>query len=201
MALPTHCIYEAGNYRSIWDHAPNQESAEAYAKRKTEETGKPYVACTLDDFVKLSVQWWLAQGPLREITSETYFDALECLPPIYRHGALRGFFMSEFTSGTVTNQYVERDGRFYVAAADITNPATWITLDDLTRYDWPEWKVTGSDQAQGSIGAHEPFSVTVKALTREDAWQAAWHAREALGRQHFMASRVERIETVEDEPA
>lgn len=135
MALPTHCIHETGNFRSIYDHAPNLEAAQEYADRMWLTTGKEHSACTLDEFCAASTKWWIEQGPLREIDEESYMDMLECLPPLYRRDAMRGFFMCEFTSGTVTAQYVQQGERYFTAQVDITDRATWITPDRIAALD------------------------------------------------------------------
>jgi len=192
MPLPTHCIYEADNPRSIYDHAPDMGSAKAYAARMTEQTGKAFAADTLDGYMNVHRTYWLAAGPLHEITETEYIEALEVLPPIYRAGAMHGFFMCEFTSGSITSQYVQYNGGYYSAYVDILHRETWITPERIAALSWPEWTVAGEDRQKGAIGISEPFTVTVRAADRDGAWQAAHKAQEALGRaDNFLAIRIE----------
>lgn len=192
MPLPTHCIYETDNPRSIYDHAPDLESAKIYAWRMTKKTGKAFSADTLDGYMNVHRNYWLAAGPLHEITETEYIEALEVLPPIYRAGAMHGFFMCEFTSGSITSQYVQHDGRYYSAYVDILHRETWITPERIAALSWPEWTVTGEDRQQGAIGISEPFTVTVRAADRDGAWQAAHKVQQELGRaDNFLATGIE----------
>lgn len=131
MPLPTHCVYRSDKPTSVYDFARNMDAALAYAAKLTNEKGESFSAATLDDFCDISTRYWLAQNPLHEISESEWYEMLEVLPPIYKQGAL-GFFMSEFTSGTVTNQYVRHNGKFYCAAVDMANRATWIKVEQLT---------------------------------------------------------------------
>ncbi len=192
MPLPTHCIYETDNPRSIYDHAPDLESAQAYAARMAEKTGKLFTADTLDGYIDVHNAYWLAAGPLREITEIEYTEALEVLPPIYRKGAMRGFFMSEFTSGSITSQYVQQGDRYFSAYADITQPETWITLAKVCDAFGDIWHVEGEDRQQGALGICEPFALDVKALDRDSAWHMAYKLRDAAGRaDNFLAMKIE----------
>lgn len=57
-----------------------------------------------------------------------------------------------------------------------------------------DWIVTGTDRQQGAIGLSEPFSVTVPALSRDDAWQAAHDLQTGLGRGYdFLATDIREL--------
>ena len=53
-----------------------------------------------------------------------YDEMLNVLPPMYRPGRSR--FSCEFTAGTITTQFARVNGRYYGAAVNIRDQATWI---------------------------------------------------------------------------
>lgn len=105
------------------------------------ETGKIYNVLPFKAWLDMTTAQTLAKFPLCEITAE-FFDAqLNVLPPMHRSGAL-GFFCCEMLSGTITTQFVHRNGRYYAAYVDLSNRATWITpekvaaLPDAAPLEW-----------------------------------------------------------------
>lgn len=133
--------------RSMWNYYRTREAAEAAAHDLRDKRGKPYEVETFDEFDKRTRALWLSDVPLQEITADFYDQMLNVLPPMYRSGAM-GFFMCEFTSGRITNQFVMHrtsefsEPRYYVKAVDITDRETWITPDkiaalaDAPRLEW-----------------------------------------------------------------
>jgi len=117
---------------ALWayDYRPTQEAANDLAARLTDETGKIYVVETFDDFEARKTRHYLDGFKLAEISEDFYYQMLNVLPPMYRGGAM-GFFMCEFTSGSITSQFVEYRDKFYGAAVDILNRETWITPDKI----------------------------------------------------------------------
>lgn len=121
---------------ALWahDYRRTKPEAEALAYELMNTRGKVYVVESFEEFETRKTAHYLAAFKLAEISEDFYYQMLNCLPPMYRSGAM-GFFMCEFTSGTITNQFVEYRGKFYGAAVDILNRETWITpekIDTLT---------------------------------------------------------------------
>lgn len=110
---------------SVWHYAKTREAAQEIADERFLETGKEFTVETFEEFCKRERAHWFAQFPLCEITADFHDQMLNVLPPVYRQGA-PGFFMCEYTSGTITNQFVACDGKFYAAAVDMAERATWI---------------------------------------------------------------------------
>lgn len=125
---------------------------------RQQSRGKVYGVESYDDFTARVKADDLASVPLQEITAEFYDQMLCVLPPMYREGAM-GFFMCEYTAGTITNQFVSRrtsdfaEPRYYVKAVDMTDRATWITpemidaLPDAPRLAWFD-KIEGEGEAE-----------------------------------------------------
>lgn len=122
--------------RSIWNYHRTREAAEAEAHKLRDERGKPYVVEAFEDFDKRTRAAWRDDFKLQEITADFYDQMLNVLPPMYRTGAM-GFFMCEFTSGSITNQFVKHrtsdfaEPRYYAAAVDILDRSTWITPEKI----------------------------------------------------------------------
>lgn len=138
--------------RSLWTYTKTREEAEAKALDLMNERGRVYVAEPFEDFRKRVTQAWLDDTPLQEISAEQFEEMLCVLPPIYRKGAL-GFFMCEFTAGSVTNQYVQHDGRFYVAAVDMVDRSTWITPEKIAALHSTPCELRGCDFEPTGAGA------------------------------------------------
>lgn len=119
--------------RSAWTCAKTRESAQKIAANRELETGKPHVVETWEEFDQRVTAAWLSDCPLQEIDAATYEDALCIIPPIYREG-VPGFFMREYTTGSITHQYVCHSGRYFVAAVDMCDRATWITADKIASF-------------------------------------------------------------------
>lgn len=65
--------------------------------------------------------------PPTEVSSDEYYEMLECVPPIYVPG---GWLVGEATTGdkrgTVHAHYAERDGKFYARYSVASKPETFI---------------------------------------------------------------------------
>ena len=59
----------------------------------------------------------------KEISEDVYYEMLEILPPLCYTG--NGFLMSEFQTGSYTDQFFRRDGKFYMAVVDYRRKETW----------------------------------------------------------------------------
>jgi hypothetical protein len=121
--------------RSMWTYAKTESEAQEIADNRYLATGKPYVVETWEEFDKRTTQAWLDDFPLQEITEDFYYEMLNCLPPMHRVGA-PGFFMCEYTAGSITSQFVRigfdlREARYYGASVDMSNPDTWITAEKI----------------------------------------------------------------------
>lgn len=138
-------IENCDHYPHTW--AATEEKAKAIAADLMNERGKVYEVEAYDDFAARVKADTLASVPLQEITAEFYDQMLCVLPPMYREGAI-GFFMCEYTDGTITNQFASRrtsdfsEPRYYVKAVDMLDRSTWITpamidaLPDGPRLEW-----------------------------------------------------------------
>lgn len=71
--------------------------------------------------------------PATVISKADWYEMLECLPPENwtRTGGIEHFRMCEYTTGSITNQYANRDGKYIVKAIDVCDRSTWITLEDF----------------------------------------------------------------------
>jgi hypothetical protein len=130
-----------------WSWHKTQADAQIVKRAQETKTGVFYDVLTEEEFDAQHKAHFLAENPLREITADFFDQMMNVLPPMWRSGAL-GFFMCEFTSGSITNQFVRHttgsfdDSRYYMAAVDILNRATWITaekiaaLPDAPRLEW-----------------------------------------------------------------
>lgn len=87
---------------------------------------------TLDDFIDKKKYAVLGDAELREIDHESYYQALEVLPPRFtnKHG-VNGFLMTEFLTGTITHMYVEKEGRYFQRLVDAADADTWIKPDQI----------------------------------------------------------------------
>lgn len=63
-----------------------------------------------------------------EVSKEDFEDALNVLPPLAwgTHENVEMFCMSEFYSGTITNQYGRYNGKYYCKLVDYRDKSTWI---------------------------------------------------------------------------
>lgn len=122
-------VFEAG---SLWPYTwkRTREEAERVALERSQWTGKPHLVESDEEYQARHDAHFMGTFPLQEITQEFHDEMLNVLPPMYRQGAL-GFFMCEFTAGTITTQFARVNGRYYGAAVNIRDQATWITQDKV----------------------------------------------------------------------
>jgi len=98
----------------------------AWSGETLEEIGARYDnvrVVTIEEFCKLDAEQW--RRPVREITRDEFYEMLEVLPPEDWHRDENGsqsFKLAEYTSGSITNIYATRAGRFYMLADDFTTP-------------------------------------------------------------------------------
>lgn len=84
---------------------------------------------TLKEFEQAESDKYLSM-PLERISKEKWYEMLEVLPPVkwgHRDG-FESFFMSEFMTGTYTNQYAKNELGYFQKIVDIKRPETWIKL-------------------------------------------------------------------------
>jgi hypothetical protein len=67
-----------------------------------------------------------------EIDEKTYCDMLDVLPPL--RFTSDGFFMSEFSYGSITRQYIRYGDRFFWAEVDFKDRSTWINLEKIKEF-------------------------------------------------------------------
>ena len=118
-----------------FDHFPTREAAQDCADREELKTGPRYNVEDFDTFHERTTREQLEASPLVEITADFYDAQHGCLPPMHRPGAW-GWFMCEYSSGSLTQQFVTRGGRYYTALVDMANRATWITPDGSPVFAW-----------------------------------------------------------------
>jgi len=127
---------------SVWNFASTQEEAEAKLIEANttglyKESGK-YEITTWENFQ--AVQRSRLLKPIKEITENKFDFAIGCLPPLSWHNTNDGlnvFFMSEFWTGSFTNQYaMTRTGktRFFKKMVDYKDKSTWITADEIKQF-------------------------------------------------------------------
>ena len=74
--------------------------------------------------------------PLKRITEEQYWDALEVLPPLHYErldGGCERFCMREFFTATYTTQYFHSKEGWFCRMVDFTDQTTWITHDEVRK--------------------------------------------------------------------
>ena len=77
----------------------------------------------------------MLSDPLKRITEEQYWDALEVLPPLH-HERLDGcerFCMREFYTNTYTTQYFHSKEGWFCRMVDFADRSTWITHDEVRK--------------------------------------------------------------------
>lgn len=80
---------------------------------------------------KYDFDTYLSQ-PAKVITSERFFDMLEILPPCnWKRGSIESFYMSEFTTGTITQQFAKMGNVCISKYIDIRDKETFITANDF----------------------------------------------------------------------
>ena len=74
--------------------------------------------------------------PVFEITKEQWWDALEVLPPMAWHTAdeVERFLMSEFTTGSFTNQYARLGERYFVKTVNARDKSSWIDRKMIEKF-------------------------------------------------------------------
>lgn len=117
-----------------YDYRPTKAGADELALQLELQTGKKYLVETFDIFDARTTAEILGRFNLAEILESFYYEMLNCLPPMHRAGAM-GFFMCEYTSGTITSQFVSYRGKFYGASVDMANRETWITPEKIEALD------------------------------------------------------------------
>ena len=97
--------------------------------RKTE-----YRIVPIEDFYAAERKKMLSD-PLKRITEEQYWDALEVLPPLH-HELFNGcerFCMREFYTNTYTTQYFRCKEGWFCRMVDYCDRSTWITHDEVRK--------------------------------------------------------------------
>ncbi|MCP3673973.1 MAG: DUF1419 domain-containing protein [Gammaproteobacteria bacterium] len=69
----------------------------------------------------------------KEISEQEYFNKLEMLPPLKwgNNGGINSFFMSEFLTGSITDQYAECGDKYYTKTVNMKDCTTWIQLSEV----------------------------------------------------------------------
>lgn len=117
-------IHHSKHYPRIMD-----DGSEYWQKQLEKEEAREYKAMSFNDFKSLERKYILDQ-PLKEITEDDYNEMLNVLPPRAwtRICDIEMFCMSEFYTGTYTNQYAKdhRIGKYYTKLVDFCDRSTWI---------------------------------------------------------------------------
>lgn len=129
----------------IWDYGTNYHAKrKREARRQLEQIkdwdnrNRPYYfspcydpqvmrtfqSMPLDQFQAMEREHYLSL-PIHEITREEYWDALECLPPIYCGRAGGDFLMREMWTGTFTYMYRQIGNRYFSKMVDAADRTTW----------------------------------------------------------------------------
>jgi len=72
--------------------------------------------------------------PVKEIDRAQWDDMLGCLPPENWHTTREGievFFLAEYQTGTITQQFGHFNGKRIVKHVDVADKSTWITMEDM----------------------------------------------------------------------
>ena len=127
---------EDGQPPSVWNFYPSLEHAqkakEAYGKKELNNSDyfneRNYIPMSYEDFEKIQKEFYV-KGP-NEITEEDFQDSLECLPPRrwINHELFHTFMMSEFTTGTITSQFLhdKLTNKYWHATVDAADKKTFI---------------------------------------------------------------------------
>ena len=92
---------------------------------------------TWEEFRIAERQALIDNQPLKVISVQEYYDALEALPPLSMdsNNKCSWFLMSEFYTGSYTSMYLKaKIGGEVVAGTrlgDVNDPTTWITVQEL----------------------------------------------------------------------
>ena len=107
----------------------NQWEESLQTIRKTE-----YRIVPIKDFYAAERKKMLSD-PLKRITEEEYWDALEVLPPLHHEmfGGCERFCMREFYTNTYTTQYFCCEEGWFCRMVDYCDRSTWITHDEVRK--------------------------------------------------------------------
>jgi hypothetical protein len=120
---------------TIWNFYPTIEAAAAAAPEVNAREGADYHPMTYDEFEAAHNAHWLAGG-LQEITAEQWHEALNVLPPMrweHKDGVER-FCMSEMLTGSITAQYAEFCGRYFMRNVNVADRSTYITGAEVVAF-------------------------------------------------------------------
>lgn len=114
---------------------PTKEDAEKAMPKYEEKYGPGLHVIEFEEFENRR-EARLVDRVLKEIDEEAYFEALEVLPPMNWHkkDGVERFLMSEFYSGNYTNQYAQRNGRYFTRMVNAFKRETWITAEEIDNF-------------------------------------------------------------------
>lgn len=77
------------------------------------------------------------ETPLSIIDEERFEHMLGVLPPLMwgNTNGLQRFCLSEMQIGNITRQFAMYNGKYYERFVDVKKPATFITIEEITRFD------------------------------------------------------------------
>lgn len=124
--------YEKEKEFSILYDSENNHYWQDQAKRTWKIIEEDFSIMPFDDYITWQKKQLTSDAP-EEITKEEYNDMLNILPPLKwgTYHNVESFCMSEFYTGTLTNQYAYNlvNGKYYRKLVDITDRNTWIYND------------------------------------------------------------------------
>lgn len=132
-------IIMENNTATLWSYFKTAEKAQTKLEELNGKEGiKGYSVTDWPDYERRQNAAFL--GQCEEVTRSYYWDKLECLPPMrwQRNEGVQSFFMSEFTSGSFTEQLAEHDGKYYAKAVDYCDRSTWIKTEEFNNAPFNE---------------------------------------------------------------
>ncbi len=121
---------------SCWDVLPTREMAEQRLAETSLTREDQFEILSWDDFVERRRN--IVLTPIEEISERSWWNALECLPPLDRHSKPNGlelFIMSEFYTSSFSRQYARLGDRYFRKMVDTEDPSTYISLEEINELD------------------------------------------------------------------
>lgn len=120
---------KAEDLRTRWDE---QKYVEVFDLSIDEDNNPDSLfVCSWDKFEQLQEHAYITDA--KEISAEEYNEMLEVLPPLRwgNNNGIDSFFMSEFYTGRITEQYGKRLGKFYAKRVHFDKPETWLSVESI----------------------------------------------------------------------
>ncbi len=121
-------------FPSIYDVYTNTIDASAKLDRLISQGETQYEIMTWAEFEQLQRDKYLT-GVAHKIDKDKWWEMLEILPPLRwkMGGIIETFCMSEFMTGSFTEQYGKYGDKYISKMVDYNDPSTEITLEDFAK--------------------------------------------------------------------